>query len=128
MLPGYIRIDTVHQGDQDKQKGVYHINAVDEVTQFEVICSVEKISEVYLLPVLEELLDTFPFVIINFHSVIMTLCAPPIADLGLTEMPQVMPEEYKDKNPVIAYRQYFITRKFHLAKWTARDVPQWFKK
>ncbi|MDP3705247.1 MAG: pyrimidine dimer DNA glycosylase/endonuclease V [Legionellaceae bacterium] len=60
-------------------------------------------------------------------DVIMTLCAPPISDLGLTEMPQVMPEEYKDKNPVIAYRQYFITRKFHLAKWTAHDVPQWFK-
>ena len=34
--PGFIRIDIVHQGDQDKQKGVYHINAVDEVTQFEV--------------------------------------------------------------------------------------------
>lgn len=66
--PGFIRIDTVHQGDQDKQKGVYHINAVDEVTQFEVILSVEKISEAYLLPILEELLDTFPFVIINFHS------------------------------------------------------------
>ncbi len=66
--PGYIRIDTVHQGDQDKQKGVYHINAVDEVTQFEVICSVEKISEAYLIPVLEELLATFPFVILNFHS------------------------------------------------------------
>ncbi len=42
--PDYIRIDTVHQGDLDKQKGVYHINAVDEVTQFEVVCSVEKIS------------------------------------------------------------------------------------
>jgi transposase InsO family protein len=66
--PGYIRIDTVHQGDQDKQKGVYHINAVDEVTQFEVICSVEKISEAYLIPVLEELLATFPFIILNFHS------------------------------------------------------------
>lgn len=66
--PGYIRIDTVHQGDQDKEKGVYHINAVDEVTQFEVVCSVEKISENYLVPVLEELLQTFPFVIINFHS------------------------------------------------------------
>lgn len=66
--PGYIRIDTVHQGDQDKEKGVYHINAVDEVTQFEVVCSVEKISETYLVPVLEELLAAFPFVIINFHS------------------------------------------------------------
>jgi len=30
--PGYIRVDTVHQGDQDRKKGVYHINAVDEVT------------------------------------------------------------------------------------------------
>jgi len=66
--PGYIRIDTVHQGDFDKQKGVYHINAVDEVTQFEVVCTVEKISEQYLIPVLEELLKAFPFVILNFHS------------------------------------------------------------
>lgn len=66
--PGFIRIDTVHQGDQDKEKGVYHINAVDEVTQFEVVCSVEKISERYLIPVLEELLAAFPFTIINFHS------------------------------------------------------------
>lgn len=66
--PGYIRIDTVHQGDQDKEKGVYHINAVDEVTQFQAVISVEKISERYLIPVLEEILMTFPFNIINFHS------------------------------------------------------------
>ena len=66
--PGYIRVDTVHQGDQDKEKGVYHINAVDEVTQFQVVVSVEKISENYLIPVLEQLLDSFPFVILNFHS------------------------------------------------------------
>jgi hypothetical protein len=66
--PGYIRIDTVHQGDQDKVKGVYHINAVDEETQFEIVCSVERISEQYLLPVLEQMLAAFPFKIINFHS------------------------------------------------------------
>ena len=66
--PGYIRIDTVHQGDLDGHKGVYHINAVDEVTQFEVVMSVEKISEAYLIPVLEELLAVFPFKLINFHS------------------------------------------------------------
>jgi transposase InsO family protein len=66
--PGFIRIDTVHQGDQDKQKGVYHINAVDEVTQFEVVCTVEKISELYLMPAIEQLLDCFPFVIKGFHS------------------------------------------------------------
>jgi transposase InsO family protein len=58
----------VHQGDQDKQKGVYHINAVDEVTQFEVMCTVEKISEQYLIPAIEQLLMGFPFVIQGFHS------------------------------------------------------------
>lgn len=66
--PGYIRIDTVHQGDLDGRKGVYHINAVDEVTQFEVVISVEKISECYLIPALESLLAAFPFKMVNFHS------------------------------------------------------------
>ena len=66
--PGYIRIDTVHQGDWDKQKGVYHINAVDEVTQMEVIATVERISERYLILALEQLLGDFPFVIRGFHS------------------------------------------------------------
>lgn len=66
--PGYLRVDTVHQGDFDGVKGVYHINAVDEVTQFEIVCSVEKISERYLIPVLADLLDQFPFVILAFHA------------------------------------------------------------
>lgn len=66
--PGYLRIDTVHQGDHDGQKGVYHINAVDEITQFEIVCTVEKISERYLYPILEYILDAFPFTISGFHS------------------------------------------------------------
>jgi len=66
--PGCIRVDTVHQGDQDGVKGLYHINAVDEETQFEIVCAVEKISERYLIPVLEQLLDQFPFVILSFHA------------------------------------------------------------
>lgn len=66
--PGYLRVDTVHQGDQDKEKGVYHVNAVDEVTQFEIVCSVEQISERYLVPVLKCLLESFPFEIKGFHS------------------------------------------------------------
>ena len=66
--PGYLRVDTVHQGDKDKVKGLYHINAVDEVTQFELIVSVEKISEAYLMPALEDLLAQFPFIVLGFHS------------------------------------------------------------
>lgn len=67
-LPGYLRIDSVHQGDFDGAKGVYHINAVDEVTQFEIVATVERISEAYLLPALQVLLEDFPFVIRGFHS------------------------------------------------------------
>lgn len=67
-LPGYIRIDTVHQGDLDGAKGVYHINAVDIVTQWQLAASVERISEAFLLPVIRLLLDGFPFVIRGFHS------------------------------------------------------------
>src|SRR5512136_265007 len=66
--PGYIRIDTVHQGDLNGQKGVYHINSVDEITQWEIVASVEKISEAYLVSVLESMLVQFPFVIRGFHS------------------------------------------------------------
>jgi hypothetical protein len=66
--PGQIRIDTVHQGDWDGHKGVYHINAVDEVTQWEVVVSVERITEQHLEANLEYLLGQFPFHIKGFHS------------------------------------------------------------
>ena len=66
--PGFLRVDSVHQGDLDKQKGVYHVNLVDEVTQWEIVGCVEGISEEFLKPLLEELLELFPFTIVNFHS------------------------------------------------------------
>jgi transposase InsO family protein len=66
--PGYLRVDTVHQGDRDGVKGVYHINAVDQVTQWEVVGATAQISEAYLLPVLEAMLEQFPFRIRGFHS------------------------------------------------------------
>ena len=66
--PGYVRVDTVHQGDHDGAKGVYHINAVDEVTQFQFVGTVEAISERFLLPVLEGLIKAFPFVIQGIHA------------------------------------------------------------
>ncbi len=66
--PGYLRVDTVHQGDLDGMKGVYHINAVDEVTQWQVVGAVAQISEAHLIPALEAMLDQFPFVVRGFHS------------------------------------------------------------
>jgi transposase InsO family protein len=66
--PGFLRIDTVHQGDGPSGKGIYHINAVDEVTQWEIVQATPRISEAYLLPVLHNILRQFPFAIVNFHS------------------------------------------------------------
>ena len=66
--PGYVRIDSVHQGDQDGVKGVYHINVVDSVTQHQYVATCEKISEAYLLPVIAQLLAQFPFTILGFHA------------------------------------------------------------
>jgi hypothetical protein len=67
-VPGYLRVDSVHQGDLDKEKGVYHINLVDEVTQAEVVMTVEGISEYFLEPALEDALAQFSFIVVNFHS------------------------------------------------------------
>ncbi len=67
--PGYIRVDTVHQGDSlTEGKGLYHINLLDEVTQWEIVICVEGISEQFLHPALEIALMLFPFIIIEFHS------------------------------------------------------------
>jgi transposase InsO family protein len=66
--PGYLRVDTVHQGDLDGVKGIYHINLVDEVTQWQVVGATPRISEAWLKPLLEALLEQFPFRIRGFHS------------------------------------------------------------
>jgi transposase InsO family protein len=67
--PGYIRVDSVHQGDDPTSgKGVYHLNFIDEVTQWELVACVETISEFHLKPVFEDLLIAFPFTVASFHS------------------------------------------------------------
>lgn len=65
---GFIRIDSVHQGDLDKVKGVYHITSVDSASQWEVVACVQGISEAFLLPVLHQILAQYPFKLRGFHS------------------------------------------------------------
>lgn len=65
---GFVRIDTVHQGDLDGVKGVYHITCVDAVSQWQVQACVQGISEAFLLPVLARIIAQFPFVMLGFHS------------------------------------------------------------
>ena len=65
---GFVRIDSVHQGDEDGMKGVYHITCVDSISQWQVEACVQGIGEAFLLPVLELVIEQFPFVIEGFHS------------------------------------------------------------
>lgn len=66
--PGFLRVDTVHQGDREGAKGIYHINAVDEVTQWQVVGATPAISEAWLEPLLRAMIEQFPFRIRGFHS------------------------------------------------------------
>jgi transposase InsO family protein len=66
--PGYLRVDTVHQGDPPGAKGVFHIDAVDEVTQWQIVSATARLSEAWLEPVLGAMIRQFPFRILGFHS------------------------------------------------------------
>ena len=51
--PGFARVDTLHSGDRDDEEGAYVINMVDEVTQYQQLASVRRITEQFGVPVLE---------------------------------------------------------------------------
>ena len=46
--------------------------------------------------------------------------------IGLTPFAQAMPEEYKNKCAIIAYRAYYNGEKASFAKWSKTDQPAWF--
>jgi len=65
---GFIRIDSVDQGDHDGIRGPYYINAVDCVTQWQVVATDHPLSEACMLPVIKQMLDQLPFKIVGFHA------------------------------------------------------------
>lgn len=132
--PGYIRVDSVHQGDKDKEKGVYHINMVDEVTQWEILGSVEGISEYYLSPILEEMIKMFPFKVLSFHSDNGSEYINYQVSRMLNKM---MIEQTKSRsrrtndNALVEGKNGAIVRKhmgyFHIQKKYAKDVNRFYK-
>lgn len=44
---------------------------------------------------------------------------------GLTPFAQAMPDAYKDKDAVKAYKSYYINEKHKLLTYTRRQVPDW---
>jgi hypothetical protein len=44
----------------------------------------------------------------------------------LTNFVQAMPEQYKNENAVVAYREYYLNEKARFAKWAYSETPDWF--
>lgn len=59
----------------------------------------------------------------NNHKAFDIACKlplPNIPDIGLTPFVLAMPDKYKQKNSVKAYREYYLNEKQKLFKWTKR--------
>ncbi len=132
--PGYLRIDTVHQGDLDGVKGVYYINAVDEVTQWQVIGATSQISEMWLIPVLEAMLEQFPFHVLGFHSdngsefINHTVSA--LLNKLLVEQTKSRPRHSND-NGLVEAKNGAVIRKLmgygHIAAEHAKDIGLFYR-
>jgi hypothetical protein len=52
---------------------------------------------------------------------------PDIPNIGLTPFAQAMPEQYKNENPVKAYRDYYIAEKKDINTWKYTKTPKWYE-
>jgi hypothetical protein len=130
--PGYIRVDTVHQGDLDGEKGVYYVNTVDEVTQFEIVGCVERINEAHLVLLLEGLIEQYPFKILGFHSdngsEFVNGVVAKLLNKLLIEFTKCRPRQTNDnalvesKNGTIIRKQFGYT---HIPQKHARRINQY---
>jgi hypothetical protein len=131
---GYVRVDSVHQGDLDREKGVYHINLVDEVTQIEQIICVEGISEYFLLPLLEEILKSFSIKILGFHtdngSEYINKHVAHMLNKMMVEQTKSRSRKTND-NALVEGKNGAIVRKYmgygHIPKRYAKDINQFYK-
>ncbi len=62
------------------------------------------------------------------YDIFLELPMLDIPDKGLTPFEQCMPEEYRGKDPIDAYRRFYINDKWHIRKYKKRDIPAWFNK
>ncbi len=128
--PGYLRVDTVHQGDKDGEKGVYHINLVDEVLQWEHVATVRAISQRCLVPVLKELIESCPFKVLGFHAdngseYINRKVAEMLNQLHVPEFTKSRSRHSNDNALVESKNGNVIRRQFgyrHIPKLFAREV------
>lgn len=133
--PGYVCVDTVHQGDKMGEKGIYHINIVDIQTQFEFVGAVEAISEKFMKIILENLLKKFPFKVIEFHadngSEYINRIVAGLLNKLLIRLTKSRPRHSND-NPLIETKNGAVIRKHmgyvHIPRTQAQAVNAFYQK
>ncbi len=128
--PGFLRVDTVDQGEKDGEKGVFHVNLVDEVTQWEHVGTVRAISQNCLLKVLRELIESCPFKVLGFHAdngseYINHRVAEMLNSLHIPEFTKSRPRRSNDNALVESKNGNVIRRCFgygHIPKLFDREV------
>lgn len=76
---------------------------------------------------------TYRYAKVHKSQAIIEWCANNVPllprDVGLTKPAMAMPDEYKIGLSVVqSYRNYYNGAKADFAKWTKREIPQWFNK
>jgi len=61
----------------------------------------------------------------SYYKFIDGYIEPNLPDIGFTEFALAMPNKYKNKCAVTAYRDYYIGEKQHLLKYKRREIPEW---
>lgn len=59
-------------------------------------------------------------------EIINQLEEPNIEDKGLTPFAQAMPDEFKNPDAVVAYKNYYAGSKYRFSTWKNREIPQWY--
>ena len=63
----------------------------------------------------------------SFTVLIDELTTPLIDDIGLTPFAQAMPDHLRSSSAITSYRNYYKEEKRHIAKWSKRTPPAWWK-
>ena len=60
------------------------------------------------------------------YDLIQRLVVPNVKDKGLTSFVLAMPDKYKNNDPIVSYRSYYLGEKTKLFKWTSSTFPTKF--
>jgi hypothetical protein len=123
-------LSTVHHLFDSKHKHLVY-KKTHEKHPCVVWASASKQNYLWLLKHLHALLEEYNYRYEKTHGTtkvkeILESIPEGIPDIGLTAFAQALPQEYKQKDAVKAYREFYKKEKSHFAKWTKRKKPEWF--